>query len=577
MPDTLLRLVHELKETASFLDDARLSDLVATAEEHSTAPHLRLLIVGSGGSGRFSVANTVLGQPDLLPVSPIPKIPMPVIVRHGDSPAVEAVDAQGTRQALTPDRLRSILCEPNTAGYGLVEVRTNSELLRTCELRIESLEAKHSPGSWQEILAGTDYVLVVLNANALLSEQEKHFIRTDLHGGIGLQRVAIIVNQLDLIPEDERDSIIELVRTFLGPFESAPPVIELSAAECRRSLKSGRPSDAMGYVTLMSLIDQDLVAQHRTLRAAALRQAVDTCLTALDAVAHRRQALLAMSEAEVHDLKDTLDSRQEWLQARIERSRHRVQAFVNTLIKEQLLREIDAFGRVVQQRLLDEVMAIDDTITIKRHLPGYLESIWAGFLDRQETLVRSRLFEEAQKLGAIVEDDLSELLDTKAGAVRGDAQGIQSSSVNVSAYVMPKRGAHRANAAVKGLQLMGLVLLIWNIPFGLLNLGAGHLVRTFFKGDIDIAEKTAIAESAVAANLELERRVKRQIQERFAELTRELADEVEKLYTQGIQRIQEFLAESLNRHAASSDRQADVERIIRKTVPDLRRTLDALS
>lgn len=38
---------------------------------------------------------------------------------------------------------------------------------------------------------------------ALLSERERHFVRDILKPNLGLERVAIVINQMDLVPEDE--------------------------------------------------------------------------------------------------------------------------------------------------------------------------------------------------------------------------------------------------------------------------------------------------------------------------------------------------------------------------------------
>jgi hypothetical protein len=537
-----------------------------------------LLIAGATGSGRCSLVNVLLGQPDLLPVSPIPKIPLGITLTGGESFSAQLSAPDGSREMVPAGRLRAALTTPASNGghYDHVKLTVSSELLTLTELRIEPLEAERSPLAWKELLAGIDYVILVLNANRLLSEPEKRFVREALESDAGLQRMAIVINQMDLVPEDERTSIVELVQTFLGPFESRPPLLSFSAAQARKALTSGI-STGDDSAMLHSLVHDHLLEHHRALRTAALRQAIESCLMELSETAQRREALLALTDSEIEALEQRITSRQEWLRGRIQRSQRRIEAFINTLIKEQFLREIEGFGELVRRRLPDEIMEVEDTTAIKRHLPGYLETIWSGLLDHQATVIRARLMDETAAIARLAETDLEELLADGAAAVRGSYQGFATpSSFNLNAFVAAKRGSHRASSAAKGLALSGFVMIIWNIPLGLAQLGASQLIRTVFKGDIAIADKKAITAAAQTSVHELERQIKRQIETRFAELTTELSTEVEKIYTQGIEQVREFLDERLKHYGELAGRRIELDRLQQETIPALRHAIESL-
>lgn len=572
-------LLDEIAQLASELGDAAATDLITTVRNQSGTSRLRILVVGSSGSGRFSLVNAILQQRNLLPTSPIPKLPLGVAVRHGESLTLEIVAKDGERTALPPHKLGAFLLDAGSSadGHLIVDVRARAELLTMCDLRIESLAARRSAAEWTELLAATDFVLLVLNATAMLSQQERDFVRDVLNPVFGLERTAILINQMDLVPEDERASIVDLVRTFLGPFESQPVILECSAAEAREALLAGNSANARGYDTLMNLVQVDLVERHAELRERAARQAVTICLDELSAAVARQNALLEMSQTEAKGILDGIDSRQAWLQARIQRTQHRISAFVATHIKEQLLREIEGFAAVFSRRLPDEISKIEDLTLIKRHLPGYIESVWSEFMNRQLIAVRSKLMDEAQMVVRMIETDLDELLEGQGPEIQKLLIGFNPIGASLRSFIMPKRGKHRAETIAKGLGLTGLVVFTFDPPLGLASLGAAHLLRRVFKQDIALADKKAIVASALSATHELEYQVKRHIEDQFGELARNLEKEIAGLYAEGVARVREFLAESMARHEELEARRAELGKLQRVTIPKLRRKLDHLA
>lgn len=583
MTETPRAILERTWETAGALGDRHAADLIAALREQTRAARLRILLVGSTGSGRFSVANLILDAPDLLPISPVPKAPLGVTVRHGVSPMVEAVARDGSRTALPVERLRSFLTAAARSGstgqggeYVALDMTVQADVLRTSELRIESLEADRSLGAWKELLAGTDYTILVLNAAALLSEVERRFVRDVLVPASGLERVAVVINQMDLVPEEERTSIVELVQTFLGPFESKPLLVELSAARARRALLAGSRPEGDGYDALVELVRHDLVERHAALRDAAILGAAELCIAELEDAAARQRAVLSMTEDELRSARERIESQREWLERRIERAQQKIDIFVDTLIRERFFREVEDFGEMFRRRLPDEVAAVDDLATVRRHLPGYIETVWADFLSARLVAVRARLMEEIEAVGRMIEEDLSELLAGTDVDVRNLVIDLEHTSSTIHSFVMPKRGKHYASGVAGGLSLTGLVVLMFDLPLGLATLGAGYAVRTMFEKGISESEKKAIAQAGANATRELEAHIKREIGERFAELAENFKAEVARLYEAGLARVAELMEEGIARRHELDDRRGEVERIAREAVPDLRRMLERL-
>jgi len=616
MAHTIYSLVEKLEEAAIELDDPQALELARTIREYSGTAKLQILVVGSTGSGRSSVVNAVLRQASLLPRSPLPKAPLGILVRYGPSSLAEIVAVDGTRSALPPAKLRSFLTSAASVdGPGTrpprgglqrvlaVEVQAPCELLKTCDLRIEPLEAdRHPEGTrqqWRDLLAGSDVTLLVLNATALLSHQERQFVQNYLVDGYGLQRVAIIVNQMDLVPEEERNTILELVRTFLGPYESQPAVLEFSASEALEELDTegqpegtrqalttpkpaaGSPKPAAGYPVpdgygALNTLVGDLVERYGPLREAALHAALDAALAELMEGVARQQALLSIDQTEADELRETLASRRQWLQQRVERTQRKVDTFVGTLIKEEFLRAGEGFGEVFRRRLPDEIMQIEDMSTIKRHLPGYIETAWAEFLHRQMLVVRSRLIEETRSVDQLIKNDLEELLGSRAAGVRHLLADFALGSEALRTFIMPKRGKHRAAGAARMLSLHGYVMLFFNPPMGVLSLAASHVIRRKYKAGMEAADIQAIVAAATSAERELERELSKRMEEQFAGFTEQIRAEVASVYADGIARIEEFLDRGAARHRNVDARRSQITRLANETIPRLRTLLEQL-
>lgn len=507
MPETIQSFLDKIKESASILGDQAIIDLITAVRHQAEVAKLRILIVGSTGSGRFSLMNSLFFYPELFPISPVPKPPIGVKVTYSEIITVEALTKEGTKLAIPQERLRTFMLSPETdaAQYMGIELKIHHDLLRTSEFKIEDIGAKRSSSDWKELLAGTDYAILVLKAVALLSEQERRFIRDILNPNFGLERVAIIINQMDLVPEDERSSINELVRTFLGPFESQPMLIGFSAAQTVKSIESGNLPSDNGYETLMSLVKSDLVEKHSVLKSAAMRQAVEICLAEMiDGIA-RQNALFLTNEAGINELLGKFDLKNQWLQSRIQRSQRKIELFINTLIKEQFLREIEGFGNALRTQLPDEIMPIENISEIKRNLPGYMEAVWTEFFNRQMASVRSKLIEETKLISKMVEDDLKELFGDKVVDFEAFLTDFGLIPDNMKTFLMPRRNKNQTAAVATGLQLGGLLVLISNLPLGLASIGVGQIIRMINRKNVEASEKKAIVASAIEATYELER------------------------------------------------------------------------
>jgi hypothetical protein len=563
---TLDNLLDQFRQAASVVDSSESGELADAIGELGVAGRLQLLILGPVGAGRSSLANVILEQPDALPHSPIPKLPAGIAVHYGLWPSAQAVHHEGTKSAVSRAQLRSLLTSSEGAAYDRIDIQLPADLLQTSDLRIEAIEVERSPGQWQEILSGADFVILVLNATALLNDQQRRFIRDRLAPVVGLERVAIIVNKIDLVPEEERGALLDLVRTFLGPFESQPAIIALSAARVAGNLEDAADP---GYDELMTLID-DLLGQHAPLRATSLRKALDAALDRLAAFAAERRAIYALDEGEITRLKETITSRREWLQERIARAQHRVDAFVSTILREDMLRQAEAFGDILRRRLPEEVQSIEDVAEVRRHLPGYIETVWTEFLRVRMIAVRSALADEIERVNQIIESDLRELLADEDGRVPRIFEELSSDPHASGIYVPPRRGSSRVSNIARGLSVHGFIMLFFAPEIGVLSLAISQIIQHKYKQDIAQADRQAIAEAGVTASRGLEREVKARIDTQFEQLAHEMRDDIASAYEQSIKRITDLLDERLAQEENLRARTEVIENLLENSIPQLR-------
>ena len=577
MPETIQSFLDKVKDAAAVLGESDTIDLITAVKNQTSNSKLRLLIVGSAGSGRFSVTNFLLVQPELLPTSPIPKAAISLVVSHGEKDNAEVCAKNGVRTVIAVEKLRSFLTSPDTQAnnYLNIEFKTNCDLLKTCELRIENINANKNITEWKELLAGTDYAILVLNATALLSEKERHFVRDILKPNLGLERVAIVINQMDLVPEDERLSISEMVRTFLGSFESQSVLMEFSAAKANKALKSGDVT-TNGYKVLSNFVKVDLVEKHSFLKSAAMHQAAEICLTEVTEVAVRQNSLISTNETELQELLDKIDSQSQGVESRIQRAQQKIETFVNTFIKEEFFREIEGFGFALRQQMSDEIMPIEDVTTIRRHLPGYIEAVWAEFFDSQLASIRNKLINEMKGIDKNIQEDLRELLGDQAGNFQSFLDIFDPTPANLRNLLMPRRSKNKVGFVATGLQLGGFLVLVGNLPLGLAAIGSGQIVRMLGKKTMETDDKKAILESAIGAIQELEGQIKQQVDSQFVELTNKLKTATADLYTEGITKIRSGVKDAIASHQDLLTKKEKIDRLVNVTVPELKQLLRQL-
>jgi len=559
-------IVEQIAAVAADLDDERLAGSLAVLSEQRARAQVQILIAGTAGSGRAALVNSLLGT-DLLPSSPIPKAPVGLQLRYHPALTVQLVAADG-RRAIPTAELRTALVDPRLPQrYQYVEIGMPAEILTMVDVRIEDLQSSYAPEDWSHLVARSDFVIVVLNAGALLSQTERDFLRDQL-GPRGLHRAALVINQIDQVPEDERESIRAAVRAFLGPFESRPVSIEAVAPQLATDTRHP-----------LRILFADLAASSLRLRESAVRDAAAAALDEIEAVAAGSLALASLEVEQVERARAALAERQEWLRGRIERVQRRVDALIGTVVREQMHEAIRGSGEVIRRLLPEEIAAVDDLQDVRRYLPGYLQSLWEEILERRMTAIRASLEDEAGRIEELIESDLRELVEAVEGSL-GATAGAFGGQNTARVFVMPRRSQSHAESVARGLSLHGFVWLIiatfFPVSFipGLLTLGGSHLIRHFYARDIEDANRKALTEAALAATRDLERDIHTEVDRQFGDLAADMHRAVADRYQDAVRRLEAMLGQGTADRAAMEERRERLTRLVAETIPALRQEME---
>jgi hypothetical protein len=565
-PWGVAELLDELAEIATGLDASGASAEIDALRNHRHAAKLQLLVLGSTGSGRSTLVNVLLGS-QLLPVSPVPRPPVSIRLSRGEATSAVRAGRDGSRMAVESSRLYDVLPSLDQNRDLALDIAVASPVLETCDIQIGAVEARRTQPEWRELLEGTDFVFFLIRADAPLSDAEKRLVRDHLAGEFGLERVALLISKVDLIEAAERNSIADLVQTFLGPLESQPALALVSLA-------GGDTTDSdRGVVRTLA---QDVLSRRATLRADSLRRSLQTVISSLEDTARRLKGVYAMDESQVGAALEEISGRRDWLQARVARAQRRVDAFVMTVAKEQLLRRVETFAGSFSAGLPAEIESIENVALIRRHLPAYIERVWTDFMAREAPAVQARLTQEVAEIEDLIESDLRELL-AGSGAAAIDLPAPEGSDLHV--FVMPSRGKHRAASMARSLSFQGFLFLLlpwFSTPMGLLSLAAGQVLDRVFKHEIDAGNRKAMVGPALKASQEVERQVRRLIDQQFSETSEHLRTDIAAVYEEAVAGIVEALEHRKAERQDFSRRGEQIDAMLQVRLPALRGVVEGV-
>ncbi len=570
-------VLEHLRQSATSLNDQRLNALLDVLAEHSRTPRPQLLIAGTTGSGRASLVNLITRQPDLLPRSSLRKLPIPLALKLGAAPRVEIEAVSGTRLSIPFRNLGAVLSGDldDIPQPQMAQVYAPGDLLSLCDLRVEAIDVERDETYWRALLAGSDFLLLVLNATSPLSHAERSFVRDHLAEGFGLQRVAIIINQIDRVPEEERETIAEHVKAFLGSFAAQPAILSVSLEALLHEAGSDEPPSAEREA--IDRLVGDVTEHGAAVKDRSLVAGIRMALEELERSVIATEAILSLDSARVEELKDTLKARETELTERAHRLDQRIHTFIGTLIREQLLREIASFGDMLRRRMPEEIRAVEEVGTARKYLPGYLERVWTDLLERQMVATRGKLADEAMSVSRMIEADLHEVLGDELAGLDAGVADFGPIEESLRTVVMPKRSKHYASGIAKGLSLHGYIMLYFNPPLGVLSLLASQGVQRAYRSQITGSEMEGLVASALVAEHTLEDEIAKRINSQFDELLADVREEILFAYRRTVAVAENALANDFPSEENAEARREVLRSLREEGIPQLRAELERIT
>ncbi len=240
---------------------------------HADHPFL-VVLVGPFSSGKSSILNALLGDPQLLPVGPIPTTDRICIIRWGENP--ERITSAGEVDTVFhPSPLLQKVSLVDTPG-------------------LESVFQRHEEAT-RRFLHRSDVVLLVMLATQAMTARNLEYLQTLKDFG---KKVIIVINQTDLLSAEEAESVRDYVLDQSQQRLGFKPDVWLVSAKQGVAARSGDELDRIawkesGLSRIEEYVDDQLndVARLRQKLQTPLQIVQNVTRSALEAVRANQSAL----------------------------------------------------------------------------------------------------------------------------------------------------------------------------------------------------------------------------------------------------------------------------------------------
>ncbi len=319
----------------------------------------------------------------------------------------------------------------------------------------------------------------------------------------------------------------------------------------------------------------DAVANRMDLRQQAMQRTLETMVRDLEQKALRADSARGADESQIRSDVEAVEARRQRIEARIERLQRQADGFVGTILRDRLLRQVEAFNDRFETRLPSELESIKDVNLLRQHLAGYIETAWKSFLDRAIDEVQTDLSTESASMVSIIEQDVAELLSTRPEVKTEFSDlGLDPNALQVS---VPPSEADRGGINIASrLNLRGISLPDLSPILGILPPGSERAVQRILKGGIGSGNREAVVRAGCSASRELASEVKQQIEGQLKALSQRLQDQIANAYWDAFTEIRELLDSRGDVGRDVVSQRAGLKSIIGTTLPSIREQVDRL-
>ncbi len=360
---------------------------------------VRIVVLGEIKHGKSTLINALLGAP-LLPIGVTPTTGAVVAIRvdpQGARTGTFLVNASGDRSELEQERFDQL-----ARGKDQDEAGRTPELLVEVDRLPSTLELVDTPG-FNDIdrfraavsrseLPRADVLVLVLDATQVLSRSELGLIRDAIAavGGLGDSgaRCLLVINRIDLVPEDERERIVEHMRAGLS--EVIPGALEPYLTDAKSALKTpDAPQEPVRAVARLRADLWSLAGRGREILPARARAALLRHAKLLGYNAAIQARALRLAQAEIAE--------------EIAAVEHAMAASVTDLAEaRKLIADTDAriladsearleqFRSELEQAAREQIDAAD-LHTLTQVIPGAIQDSFLDFVGHESERLRGEL------------------------------------------------------------------------------------------------------------------------------------------------------------------------------------------
>lgn len=213
--------------------DVSVQTLAEALDEAVADPRIRIVVCGEWNTGKSSLINALLGQPDLLPVDVNPCSSYITVVEHSAQP-VFYVRRRGVEEPLTDETFLSLTAaqaqDPDIEllRVGSPNMWPGEEVVLVDTPGLEDLDQTRAEVTLGYI-PSADVVLLVLAAPTGPRGTERAFVRNHLTSR-EIRRVIVVLNKIDLLNESEDvQRLADHTRRSLADLLPDSPIVPLSA------------------------------------------------------------------------------------------------------------------------------------------------------------------------------------------------------------------------------------------------------------------------------------------------------------------------------------------------------------
>lgn len=222
----LIQMNTDLKSIGDVCSELKLDEAEKAIE--NTAEHLRrnifsVGVVGEFKRGKSTFINALLGQ-DILPANIRPCSASLNRVTYDMTPHAEILFKEGTIKEVPVDEIKTYVTKLTEESEQISSTVKEAKLYHPCQYCRNGVEIIDTPGLNDDdtmtavtlsVIPQLDASIMVVSPLAPFSQYEEEFLRTKLLTS-DLGRVMFVVNMIDLVDEDDREDIIEHIRSRIS-------------------------------------------------------------------------------------------------------------------------------------------------------------------------------------------------------------------------------------------------------------------------------------------------------------------------------------------------------------------------